>query len=239
MLKIRLNTTFSELEDNFGLSLSYASKLFLKNIPIIASVLRPFIVNLENHLIKKTLPIPFRYNYYNVSCIIDCLEIDIQKPSKALFQAQTWSDYKKGNTVKFLISCTPNGLVNYISPGFGGRASDVTILQNCNFLDGLQPGNIVLADRGFKHVESILDAKGIKLLRPPSVPSGTKLSKQQVLQTKIIASLRIHIERVIRRIREFRMLKQHSVINKNFLRVLDDVIVIACALINLQDSVIK
>lgn len=78
--KIRLNSTFSELEDNFGLSLSYTSKLFLKNIPLIASVLRPFIVNLNNCSIKKNLPISFRHNYYNVSCIIDCLEIDIQKP---------------------------------------------------------------------------------------------------------------------------------------------------------------
>lgn len=237
--KIRLNSTFSELEDNFGLSLSYGSKLFLKNIPLMASVLNSFIVNINNQSIKKTLPISFRHNYYNVTCIIDCLEIDIQKPSKALFQALTWSEYKKGNTVKFLISCTPNGLINYISPGFGGRASDVTILENCNFLDSLEPGNCILADRGFKHVDQILHIRGITMLRPPSVASGSKLTKEEVRQTKIIASLRIHIERVIRRIREFHMLKQHSVINTNFLRVLNDVIVIACALINIQDSLIK
>ncbi|KAK9736907.1 DDE superfamily endonuclease [Popillia japonica] len=237
--KIRLNSTFSEIEDDFGLSLSYASKLFLKNIPIIASVLRPFIVSLDKNLIKRNLPVAFRYNYYNVSCIIDCLEIDIQKPSKALHQALTWSEYKKGNTVKYLISCTPNGLVNYISPGFGGRTSDVIIVENCDFLNGLQQGTFILADRGFKHIEQILNEKGVGLLRPPTVKAGTKLSKAEVRQTKIIASLRIHIERVIRRLREFYMLKQHSVINSNLLRVLDDVIVIACALINLQDSLIK
>lgn len=237
--KIRLNSTFSELEDNFGLSLSYGSKLFSKNIPLIASVLNAFIVKLNNHSIKKTLPISFRHHYYNVTCIIDCLEIDIQKPSKALFQALTWSDYKKGNTVKFLISCTPNGLINYISPGFGGRASDVTILENCNFLDFLEPGNCILADRGFKHVEQVLHKKGIQLVRPPTVASGSKLTTDEVRKTKIIASLRIHIERVIRRVREFHMLKQHSVINTNFLKIINDVIVIACALINIQDSLIK
>lgn len=237
--KIRLNSTFSELEDNFGISLSYASKLFLGNIPIISSFLKPFIVNLDDKLIKKNLPIAFRHNYHNVSCIIDCLEIDIQKPSKAVYQALTWSEYKKSNTVKYLISCTPNGLVNYISQGFGGRASDITIIENCNFLDGLQPGSCILADRGFKHIEQILHEKGMKLLRPPSVNAGAKLSKTEVRQTKIIASLRIHIERVIRRLREFHMLKQHSVINTNILRVLDHVIIIACALINLQDSLIK
>lgn len=237
--KIRLNSIFSELEDNFGISLSYASKLFLQNIPRIASVLRPFIVNLDEHLVKKNLPIAFRHNYYNVSCIIDCLEIDIQKPSKALHQALSWSDYKKGNTVKYLISCTPNGLVNYVSHGFGGRTSDVTIVENCDFLDGLPQGSFILADRGFKHIEQILNEKGIKLLRPPSVQAGSKLSKAEVRQTKVIASLRIHIERIIRRLREFHMLKQHSVVNTNILRVLDHAIIIACALINLQDSLIK
>lgn len=237
--KIRLNSTFSELEDNFGISLSYASKLFSTKIPIIASFLRPFIVNLDRKLIKKNLPITFRHNYHNVSCIIDCLEIDIQKPSKSLHQALTWSEYKKGNTVKYLISCTPNGLINYISHGFGGRTSDVAIVENCNFLDGLPQETYILADRGFKHLEQILHEKGMKLLRPPSVSAGTKLSKSEVRQTKIIASLRIHVERVIRRLREFHMLKQHSVINHNILRVLDHVIVIACALINLQDSLIK
>ncbi|KAF9416060.1 hypothetical protein HW555_006472, partial [Spodoptera exigua] len=223
--KIRLNSTFSELEDNFGISLSYASKIFLSNISILSSVLNPFIVALDKKNIIKNLPIAFRHNHYNVSCIIDCLEIDIQKPSKALYQALTWSDYKKGNTVKYLISCTPNGLVNYVSQGFGGRTSD--------------PGTIILADRGFKHLEPLLQAKGMKLLRPPSVRAGAKLTKSEVKQTKIIASLRIHIERVIRRLREFHMLKQHSVINTNICRVLDHIIIIACALINLQDSLIK
>lgn len=237
--KIRLNSTFSELEDNFGISLSYASKLFLRNIPIISSFLRPFIVNVDKTLIKKNLPIAFRHNYHNVSCIIDCLEIDIQKPSKVLHQALTWSEYKKGNTIKYLISCTPNGLVNYVSQGFGGRTSDITIVENCNFLDGLQLGTCILADRGFKHLERKLHEKGMKLVRPPSVNVGAKLSKTEVRQTKIIASLRIHIERVIRRLREFHMLKQHSVVNSNILRVLDHVIIIACALINLQDSLIK
>ncbi|GBP32018.1 hypothetical protein EVAR_21051_1 [Eumeta japonica] len=43
--------------------------------------------------------------------------------------------------------------------GFGGRTSDVTIVENCNFLDELQPGSCILADRGFKHIEQILHEK--------------------------------------------------------------------------------
>ena len=41
------------------------------------------------------MPIAFRHKYNQVTCIIDCLEIEIQKPSKAIHQALSWSEYKK------------------------------------------------------------------------------------------------------------------------------------------------
>ena len=135
--KIRLDSKVQELADDFEMSPSYASKIFLKNIPVIASVMRPFIVKLDRNLIKKNLPMPFRHKYHNVSCIIDCLEIEVQKPSKAVNQALTWSDYKKANTLKYLMSCTPNGLVNYISPGFGGRITDTCLVESCDFIQCL------------------------------------------------------------------------------------------------------
>lgn len=65
------------------------------------------------------------------------------------------------------------------------------------------------------------------------------MSKSEAKETKQIASLRIHIERVIRRLRESYMLKPHACLNYNFVKILDDVIIVACALINLQDSLIK
>lgn len=237
--KIRLNNPFRELADDFSMNPTHASKIFLKNVPIIASIMRPFIVKLDKEITKSNLPMAFRHKYYNVSCIIDCLEIEVQKPSKAVNQALSWSDYKKANTIKYLVSCTPNGLVNYISPGYGGRITDTCLVETCDFLKCLQPGMCVMADRGFKHIEQHLHQEGVLLVRPPSVATGTKLSRSEARETKQIASLRIHIERVIRRLREFSMLKPHACINHNLVKVLDDVINIACGLINLQDSLIK
>ncbi|XP_060801538.1 uncharacterized protein LOC106142105 [Amyelois transitella] len=237
--KIRLNNSFRELADEFAMDATYASRIFSKNIPILASVIRPFIVTLDIELIKKNLPMAFRHRFHKVSCIIDCLEIEIQKPSKAVNQALTWSDYKKANTIKYLVSCTPNGLVNFISPGYGGRITDTCLVETCDFVKCLQQGMCVMADRGFKHVEVYLRQRGMVLVRPPSVQSGTKFSKAEAKETKQIASLRIHIERVIRRLREYSMLKPHACLNLGLVKVLDDVITIACGLINLQDSLIK
>lgn len=70
-----------------------------------------------------------------------------------------------------------------------------------------------MADRGFKHIDSLLATKNCKLIRPPSIASGSKSTKEDVKLSKRIVSLRIHIERVIRRLREFEMLKPHACID--------------------------
>lgn len=239
LTKIRLNSSFSQISDDFGLSLSQASKLFSTNIIPISKVMLPFIRSFTTESIKLNLPIAFRHRYNKVSCIIDCLEIEIQKPTNAVHQALTWSEYKKANTIKYLVACTPDGLISFISAGYGGRVTDVHLFEHSKFLDTLPSNTCVLADRGFKHIETYLSKKNITLLRPPSVGSGSKLSKAEVRQTKEIASLRIHVERVIRRIREFAFLKPHSVVNINLVHLLDECITTACALINIQDSLIK
>ena len=221
--KVRLNTSFSELADDFAMDTTYASKIFFKNIPLLASVISPFIVKLSNEIIKRNLPMVFRHKYNKVSCLIDCIEIEVQKSS----------DYKQANTIKYLVSFTPNGLVNYISPGFEGRITDTCLIESCDFIKSLQPGTCVMADRGFKHVEMYFRKMGVVLVRPPSVTFVPKLSKTKAKQ---IASLRMHNERVIRRLREFNMIKPHSCLNLSLVKVLDDVMLIACGLINLQDS---
>ncbi|XP_063835196.1 uncharacterized protein LOC135084323 [Ostrinia nubilalis] len=239
LMKIRLNRTFSQLADDFGLSLSQTSQIFLSKLPLISKALSPFIKPFSPVSIKRNLPIAFRHRFHKVTCIIDCLEIQIQKPTMAVRQALTWSEYKKANTIKYLVACTPDGLVRFVSSGYGGRITDVQLVENCTFLDSLEPGTCILADRGFKHIEFYLKQRNFSLVRPPSVSSGSKLTKSEVRLTKQIASLRIHIERVIRRIREFAILKPHSVVNSNLIPILDECIVTACALINIQDSLIK
>lgn len=42
--------------------------------------------------------------------------------------------YKHHDTVKYLISITPQGTVTFLSKGYGGRASDECITENCEYL---------------------------------------------------------------------------------------------------------
>lgn len=189
--------------------------------------------------IRMQLPISFCARYSRVISIIDCLEIQIEKPSKPIHQALTWSNYYNCNTLKYLISCTPDDLVTFVSEGYGGRTSDAMIVENSGYLEKLESGTSVMADRGFKHISTFLLSKGSELVRPPSVSSASKSSKADVKLSKQIASLRIHVEQVIGRLREFKMLAPHSCIDNHLIPYLDYLIIIACGMINMQDHLIK
>ena len=83
--------------------------------------------------------------------------------------------------VKYFISITPNGLINFISAGYGGRASDMQVMQRSGFLACLKPGTAVMADRGFKAIESVLNQAGCTLVRPHSIVNGVVHDADQVL----------------------------------------------------------
>lgn len=101
----------------------------------------------------------FRYRYSEVRSIIDYFEIEIEKLSNAVNQEFTWSDYKKCNTAKYLIYITPDELINCISEGVCGRCSDMAIVENYGYLDNLPSNTSVLADRGFKQLDVMLNKK--------------------------------------------------------------------------------
>lgn len=104
-------------------------------------------------------------------------------------------------------------------------------MEQSTYLQVLPQGASVLADRGFKHVAAIMLQNNCTLFKPPSV------SSDEVMTTKI-APLRIHIERVIRRLREFAMLVPHSSINNKLLYLKNHIMIIACVIVNLQDPLI-
>uniref|UniRef100_A0A672T219 THAP-type domain-containing protein n=1 Tax=Sinocyclocheilus grahami TaxID=75366 RepID=A0A672T219_SINGR len=131
-----------------------------------------------------------------VAAIVDCFDIFIERPSNLQARAQTFSSYKHSHTLKYLISITPQGIISFISQGWGGRTSDKRITENCGFLDKLLPGDLVLADRGFDLKESVgLMCAEVKV--PAFTKGQQQLEAKDVEETRCIAHLRIHVERII------------------------------------------
>ena len=78
------------------------------------------------------------------------------------------------------------------------------LFERSGLLDLLEPGDSVMADRGFT-VADLLDAKGVNLNIPPMKVS-TQLSHSDLVTTRKIAALRIHVERAIGRVKKYKIL---------------------------------
>ena len=120
LIKVKLNDSFSRLGDQFGISVSQASRIFSQIIGPLAHFLTTLIYCPDRESRMKNMPIPFRYNFSHVAAIIDAFEIEIEKPTNPVYEVLTWSVYKKANTLKYKIYCTPDGFINFVSIGYEG-----------------------------------------------------------------------------------------------------------------------
>ncbi|KAK6178668.1 hypothetical protein SNE40_011195 [Patella caerulea] len=144
-------------------------------------------------------------DYATTRLIIDCTEIYVEVPSSMVVQSQKWSSYKHHNTFKILIGVNPNGCCTFVSDLWGGRVSDKEITKKSGgVLDLLQPGDNLMADRGFD-IETILPA-GVSLNIPPFLGGRSQFTAEEVEETMKITSLRIHVEREIGRIKNYHLL---------------------------------
>ena len=70
--------------------------------------------------------------------------------------------------------------------------SDKELASLSNLLSKLEPGDGVMADKGFD-IQDLLAPIGAKLNIPPFMEGGQQMSVQNVVKTRNIASLRIHV----------------------------------------------
>ena len=81
----------------------------------------------------------------------------------------------------------PNGTISYVSPTYGGRATDIFIVKDSGFLDLLQPFDEVMADRGFKIKEELM-MRMASLCIPPSKAASMQMLPADVKKTSNIAN---------------------------------------------------
>ena len=245
LMRLRLNLSLNDLAYRFKISKSTTSSIFLKWMDILYIKLQPLIIWPDRESLQKTMPMSFRRHFKSsVVVVIDCFEIFCQQATNLLARALTFSSYKHHNTIKVLIGITPPDCISFVSKAWGGRSTDRQITDNCGILKNLLPGDVILADRGFEIDESV--AMYCAKVEIPAFTKGKKqLSAVDVERSRKIASVRIHVERVIGLLRrKYRILQGTlplqflSKKDENHATTIDKVILVCSALTNLCDSVV-
>ncbi len=96
-----------------------------------------------------------------------------------------------------------------MSEVYVGSISDVELTKISGFLTTLKdkPGVSIMADRGFT-IKDMLRELNIDLNLPPFMEGRKQLPANEVQEGRTIASLRIHVERAIGRIKNYSILRE-------------------------------
>lgn len=167
--------------------------------------------------------------------VIDCTEFYIEKPNRVSSQRSTHSSYKSCNTFKLLVSISPIPHFNFISNLYSGSISDKEIVKQSSFLEKLNPGDEIMADKGF-NIQDLLALRHSKLLAPPIMRKG-KISSEATTLTRRIAKVRVHVERLIRKLKCFGVLR--GTIPLTLKPYITSIVRTCAALVNLQPSIIE
>ena len=119
----------------------------------------------------------------------------------------------------------------------GDNSFEYGDLNSDGFLDFIQPGNTVMADRGFQNLEEQFLERGAKLIVPPSMSKKKSLSLTDEHKTRSIASARIHIERFNQRMKIFQFVSGTVCHTKKHL--LNQAVYVCCFLANYSPNLVE
>lgn len=184
--------------------------------------------------VKRHLPKSFA-KFPRTRVIIDCTELKIQKPTGPSAQKVTWSNYKSSNTFKLLVGISPTGAFTFVSQLWSGGVSDRHITMKSGLIDKLEPNDDCMADRGF-NIRDLVTKRRATLNIPP-FSKGKQLSVKACTQTRRIAAVRIHVERAIQRLKNFKVLQ--GVLPLSLAFVADQTVTVCACLCNLMKPLVK
>lgn len=208
LAKFKQNLSYEALGILFHISGVTVSCYISHMIQILRRVLTPFVYWPSKEEISSNIPQCFRQHFPNVTLVLDCTEIPVATPKCLNCRISCYSNYKGRRTVKFLIGVTPAGLISFISNAYTGKSSDKYIFNEEKIIQRLEAHrDEVMVDKGVSIQHECLEHH-IKLHIPPFM-KNERLNAAEASRNEAIAKARIHVERVIQRVKLFNILTDY------------------------------
>lgn len=237
-VKLKSNMNFVNLACMFDVSEYRVKGLFLEALEAVYEAVKRFIVWFNRQTIQARMPASFKGLFPKTRSIIDASEVECSRPPCPVKRVKMFSHYKGRFTIKYLVSCAPSGEITFVSKGFGGRTTDTEITVKSGFINLIEPGDTVMADKGFPSIEAKLAEAGGLLVMPP-FRRGQKhfqFSASQNSDGYKIASVRVHVERAIERMKRFMIL---DYVRMEMRDHFDKILVIISAVCNVSNDLIR
>ncbi|XP_026030642.1 uncharacterized protein LOC113026275 isoform X1 [Astatotilapia calliptera] len=218
-----------DLAHRFTIHQSTVSRIIAKWTNFLATVLGSQCIWLTREEVQAYLPEEFK-DFSDTQMILDCTELRCQTPSSPLLQSEMYSSYKSHCTMKALVGIAPHGPVTFISNLYAGSVSDKELFKQSGIAEKLTEDMAVMVDKGFL----ITDCCKCKVYCPPFLSKQKQMPAYQVKETQAIARLRVHVERVIMRIKQNKLFD--SIITMSHVYNINQLFAVACMLSNYQNT---
>lgn len=152
------------------------------------------------------MPETFKRNYPTARVIVDGTEIKTEASSNLRQKQSSSSTYKNAPTYKALVGGCPGGLISYISPAYGGSASDRQIVERSDLCNKCQSGDTILGYKCFL-VQDIFAPYDVTVLTPTPLVTGS-IPHKPFMKDRKLSKHRVHIERLIRLLKTFTILSK-------------------------------
>ena len=207
LIKIRQHKTNFELSRLFNISETAVVNIWVTWVNFMAKQWREVNMFPDRDIVRFFSPLGFKAKFPSTRIIIDGTGCPVMKPKSPIAQQATFSTYKNRNTIKLLVGATPGGLVNYVSPAYGGSTSDRQICERSNLLTLCDKGDSIMADKGF-NVQDLFAPYDVTINIPTFFRKKNRMTGKTVLKDRAISSKRVHIERIIGLTKTYKILKE-------------------------------
>ena len=236
LVKLKLNPSFLALGGMFRMTGETAAQRFSEVLDNMVKIAKTGVIWYSKDKVRARLPPSFKSLYPDTRVIIDCSEIPCEIPGHLKQRTLLYSNYKSRHTLKFLVGCAPSGEIMFISQTFGGRTTDTEATIKSGFVNLIEEGDAILADKGFPHIEGGVNSQGGVLVMPPFKEKQRQFSTQDNKSAYDCASVRVHIERCIARMKVFSILKFVRLCEFKYI---DDILYVISYLCNMGNDLIK
>ncbi len=229
MVHLSVGLTQRDLAHRFDIHQSTVSRIITTWANFLYTVLGSVCIWMSEEAVKTHMPKEFQ-DYLDTQVVIDCTELRCQTPSSLLLQSEVFSSYKSHCTFKGLIGMPPHGTATFVSSLYAGSISDKELLKQSGIVSLLKPDMAIMVDKGF-----LVDVcVPCKVYRPAYLSKREQMSADELKETQSIARLRVHVERLIRRVKQHKLFD--TVIPLSITGSINQLYTVACLLVNYQNG---
>ncbi|XP_038075222.1 uncharacterized protein LOC119742998 isoform X1 [Patiria miniata] len=239
LCRVRADLSERELALRFDLSEESVNSVVASWASLLYFAFSSLVIWPPRDQIQKNLPEFVKATYSKARVVLECSEVRVEiLRSKASPLESTEASCSSHTTLKGLVGLTPTGSHSFISRLYAEGVSDQDITTKSGILDLLEKGDQVLMTHEGFPMEKLLRDKGCTLaVIPPFLRDRTRCdARSNIAPTYQIARLRIHIERVFRRLKEFHIFD--GVVPSGLAGAVNQIWTACCILANFQGKVL-